>query len=572
MAHVLQPLWAMKQLFLVATIAVLAACTGRISAPLRGALSAIELCPEGGSFPAGSDAWSPLITIHTQTGGGLMAPVHTSLLPSGRLVMWGRGGPAETDAFFFTPSVDECPGTADCDVFVPSVRPAYQRKDGFLFCAGQTFLANGSLFVAGGITTDFVSALEYAQTVSPDGSFAPVGPVMSAPRYYPGMTRLPNSLDSSDARIMATAGYRDVGATPVFSVELYDPALDSWTVLAPDDSQPPWQDIGATGADYTQVHVLPIPVALEGGYVGREVMLGAAAVPFLFDHGPGHPDPADRFRARSIRPAAATALRGSWATSAMLSIKPGSFFPPGSLLVAGGGDEETDGRADIYVPSEDRWCTGIAALGGHYHPTSLLLPDGRIGIFNGFQFGTQGADHLRRAYIIDPDTGALYVGSTWPDANIRGYHNVAVLLPDARVLVGAGSPTEFTVGDERSDARIWTPPYLAEGRAGVRPIVSALPGGSRLSYGASLPVAYESGPIQRASLVGLSAQTHAFNFNQRHIEVEISGGTEGSGTLGIAAPATPEIAPAGPYLLFLMKSVDGWDVPSVGEVVMVGPV
>ena len=63
-------------------------------------------------------------------------------------------------------------------------------------------------------------------------------------------------------------------------------------------------------------------------------------------------------------------------------------------------------------------------------------------------------------------------------------------------------------------------------------------------------------------LIRESAATHAFDMSQRLIGLNFAvNGT----TMGIAAPPNSTIAPAGPYLLFV---VDKNGVPSIGQMVM----
>jgi Domain of unknown function (DUF1929) len=64
-------------------------------------------------------------------------------------------------------------------------------------------------------------------------------------------------------------------------------------------------------------------------------------------------------------------------------------------------------------------------------------------------------------------------------------------------------------------------------------------------------------------LIRQSAATHAFDMSQRLIGLNFA---VNNGTIGIAAPPNSNIAPPGPYLLFV---VDKNGVPSVGQAIMV---
>jgi hypothetical protein len=83
-----------------------------------------------------------------------------------------------------------------------------------------------------------------------------------------------------------------------------------------------------------------------------------------------------------------------------------------------------------------------------------------------------------------------------------------------------------------------------------------------ITYGQTFS-ATTNGNIASVVLIREGAVTHAFDMSQRLIGLNFAvNGT----TMGIAAPPNSTIAPAGPYLLFV---VDNNGVPSVGQLVMV---
>jgi hypothetical protein len=67
--------------------------------------------------------------------------------------------------------------------------------------------------------------------------------------------------------------------------------------------------------------------------------------------------------------------------------------------------------------------------------------------------------------------------------------------------------------------------------------------------------------ISGVTLIRLSAVTHAFNMNQRFVRLTFS---QAAGGLNATAPAAPEIAPPGHYMLFLLNSTG---VPSIARIV-----
>jgi hypothetical protein len=88
-----------------------------------------------------------------------------------------------------------------------------------------------------------------------------------------------------------------------------------------------------------------------------------------------------------------------------------------------------------------------------------------------------------------------------------------------------------------------------------------------LHYGQSFTVQTpDAGFVTRGTLIRLSSVTHAFNASQLiyHLTFAPAGPT----SVGAVAPANPNLAPPGPYMLFL---INGSGVPSIAKMVMVGP-
>jgi hypothetical protein len=108
---------------------------------------------------------------------------------------------------------------------------------------------------------------------------------------------------------------------------------------------------------------------------------------------------------------------------------------------------------------------------------------------------------------------------------------------------------------------IYKPPYFfnADGSLATRPSLTATP--ATVTYGQTFQ-ATTNGNIASVVLIRESAATHAFDMSQRLIGLNFAvNGT----TMGIAAPPNSTIAPAGPYLLFV---VDKNGVPSIGKMIM----
>jgi galactose oxidase len=161
-------------------------------------------------------------------------------------------------------------------------------------------------------------------------------------------------------------------------------------------------------------------------------------------------------------------------------------------------------RADIYDPIGDRW-KSIDTRVGRRFPTALLLPDGTVLVVNGLPVRGSVGDP-RTPQIIDPTTMHVTSGRPWPDEKSRGYHNVALLLPDGRVLTGGGM---------RTDIRYYSPPYLSNPM--LRPLIRSA--AHTMTYGDPYAITYENGPVHRVTMLALGTVTHSFDQNARFLEV-----------------------------------------------------
>jgi hypothetical protein len=143
----------------------------------------------------------------------------------------------------------------------------------------------------------------------------------------------------------------------------------------------------------------------------------------------------------------------------------------------------------------------------------------------------------------------------------RLYHSTALLLPDARVLLG-GRDGQFNAPPYKwpeHRVEIYSPPYLS---AGPRPVITLAP--QTLGYNAQFSVSVAGVPgtsISRAVLVRLGSVTHGFNMNQRTVQLNVV--ASGTTSLTLQAPPNANVAPPGHYMLFLLSNQG---VPSVASI------
>jgi hypothetical protein len=150
----------------------------------------------------------------------------------------------------------------------------------------------------------------------------------------------------------------------------------------------------------------------------------------------------------------------------------------------------------------------------------------------------------------------------------RTYHSAALLLPDGRVLSsGSGEGGGVSYENSQLTAQVFSPPYLfnADGTPATRPVITSAPPG--ISYGASFTVETpDAASVTRGTLIRLSSVTHAFNQSQLIYPLTFS--ATGATSVRAEGPAGGNLAPPGPYMLFLLGAQG---VPSVAKMVMVGP-
>jgi Domain of unknown function (DUF1929) len=232
---------------------------------------------------------------------------------------------------------------------------------------------------------------------------------------------------------------------------------------------------------------------------------------------------------------------------------------------------------------------------------AVLLPDGKILIVGGYTNDNQNwevfsapAPTLAQSYeIYDPAAGPGHCGTTnWglipPTLDRpRGYHAIAILMPNGTVLVGGG---EEPFGSEsprsRDSCEIFFPNYCLGPRPAIGfptpnlepnvTIPAATGYGAYLGSPASppfvLPVSGVTGDPStfRVALMRPGSVTHHFDFEQRYVDLQILSATQsnvddGNWTLTIAPPDDPTLAPPGYYMLFFVD--DG--IPSASVTVHV---
>jgi hypothetical protein len=235
-----------------------------------------------------------------------------------------------------------------------------------------------------------------------------------------------------------------------------------------------------------------------------------------------------------------------------------AMFQPGKILVAAG---NTIGALVIDINGAQPVVTLTRQLSSkRAWANATVLPDGRVLVTGGSETPNRLVNVNNSAEIWNPATGAWTAGAS--GVRPRLYHSMALLLPDASVLVGGGGAApDAPVNNLHSE--IYYPPYLydAPGHFAARPSITSAP--QTISAGQTFTVLANGGTIRRMTLVKTGAVTHSFNMDQRFAELSMTGS---GGVFSVRAPSRATDIPPGYYLLFAINDAG---VPSKGRTVRV---
>lgn len=460
-----------------------------------------------------------------------IVPLHLSLLPSGKLLAWGKYEAGTTqmgNPRLWNPAA----GPPNSALSVPA--------PDMLFCSGHALMANGRLMVSGGHYDDD-RGLRSTNIFDPVTETWTTGlPKMALGRWYPTVTTL------ADGRMVTVAG-RDSASNVVLVPEIWE--AGKWVRLPGASLRLPY---------YPYQFLAPNGKVF---YAGERVQARWLDVDAVAANG-----------------------RGKWSTSSALKhLWPynrdyGSavMYETGKVLVVGGGGDPTRSTTDpkFATPTATAETIDLNLTGPTWrsadpmhvarrHLNATILPDGQVLVTGGSSAGgfnsLSGAVH--EAEMWNPQTGQW----TQLAANSvdRVYHSVSLLLPNATVLHGASGDANDSNGQPypaRRSHEIFRPPYLFKG---IRPTITSL-SKTTVGYGETFNVntAYAA-QITQVRWIRLGSVTHAFDANQRANTLTFS---RGSGLVRVTTPPNARRAPPGHYLLFLLNRNR---VPSGGTVVRV---
>lgn len=467
----------------------------------RKCLAAVLSCLLGVSsflLPAAATAQTSVTGQWARLNDLPFGPIHEVLMPDGKVLMWGRD--TNLTYLLWDPA---------SQVFSQPAGPGYDQ-----FCAGQAYLSDGRLFVAGGHVVDSVG-LPHASIYDTATRTWTRAPDMNAGRWYPTVTTLSNG----DALVVSGQIDTTLGTNPL--PQVYQAATNTWRDL--------------TNAQMLQDGAYPMMFLAPNGKV---LYAGPTQITrYLDTSGTG----------------AWMAPLGNHASDIWRDYGSAVMYDEGKILVLGGGDPPTATAEIIDLnATAPAWRFTGSMSQPRRNVNATLLPDGTV-LATGGTFGS-GFDNTATAVLSaelwNPATGSWTQLAS--ESVGRFYHSSALLLPDARVLSVGGNDT--------SAVEIFSPPYLFKG---ARPSMSSVP--TRIAYGQQFSVqSPDAASIGKVTLIRLASVTHAFDENQRMNVLQY---TAGNGAVNITPPANSNLAPPGLYMLFLVNSTG---VPSVAGLVQLG--
>jgi hypothetical protein len=451
-----------------------------------------------------------------------LIPIHAAVLPDGRVMSYGtdqqgrQGAQLAYDVWSPSKGVE-----SDAHLVLPN------RTGTDIFCSGQILLpGSGNLLLTGGDRTVLgirnfsvrdVNLFDYRTD-----SLYPAQP-MAFQRWYPSVLTL------ASGEVLVLGGTSDPGfyaSTP----EVFN-ETQGWRTLS-----------SATSPDAYGVNNWNYPRAWQAPNGKVFIATRGTSTFYLDATGTGQIE-----RLTTTLPVGDAYL-------------PSVMFAPGKILALRQNNKAVVIDLNGFTPT----VTAAAGVGqDRYHGSLTVLPDGRVLASGGSSSPNAAQGVAYAARIWNPATDTWTVAAS--ASQMRLYHSIAMLLPDGRVLTaGGGSPGPVN----NLNAEIFSPPYLYKQelllipRTAPRPAIVSAP--ATASWGQKLVVQADVSNIRRATLVRMGSVTHTVDFDQRFVELSF---TASKSTLNINMPASPNVAPPGYYILFLLNPPG---VPSVGRIIKLG--
>ncbi len=469
-----------------------------------GAALALAI-PAGGSSAATTGTFGAAVTWP-------IIPIHVVLLPDGRVMNYGTTQTGAQGAQLVYDVWDPALGTGtNAHLVLPNTTPTD------IFCGTQSVLLSGDVLLAGGdltINGQRNFARSDTNLFSPSTNTLTVNTPMSYARWYGSLVALP------DGRLVIFGGYQNATTLtpvqPATTPELYDPATRAWAQL------PGATNLAAFGGPnwfYPRAFLSPGGKIFSVGNQGKLFTVSVAG-------------------AGSIVQASGNVPVGDQSL-------PTVPFAPGKLLSLR--------QNRVVVVIDHTHATPVVKTSDPIDQVRLwasgtVMADGRVLITGGSTVKNNMTGAAYIAQIWDPATGHWTAGAV--ATKPRLYHSISLLLPDATVLTGAGGAPGPV---KNLNAEIYYPSYLyaSNGAAAVRPVIQ--PVASRnANVGGTISVTTGAlDTIQRVTFVRTGSDTHAYNSDQRFLNLSF---TQDGQSLTAVLPGDPTVLVPGYYMLFAFNS------------------
>jgi hypothetical protein len=418
-----------------------------------------------------------------------------------------------------------------------------------MFGSGHDLLPDGRLFVSGGSATgpDWYGIKD--NHTFKDGAWSSVSS-LSVPRWYPSVTTLGITTEGGETRtgeVLVSGGVTSLENGGAYittdTTEVWNPKTDQWRNLG--------TAVGTGIPLYPRMQVAPDGTVFMTGpatTLSRLNTTGTGSWTNL-----GKRDNINRVYGSSV------------------------LYDEGKVLEVGGSNpqdpdldlrEGSNSAKVIDLRSGQARDTGAMQF-GRRNQNATVLPDQTVFVNGGNTSGNGSGRLQKESELWNPGSETFRLLAT--ESIGRPYHSVALLLPDARVFSAGGydaapfptkDPTYQDYRPSYKNAQIFSPPYLygPDGKLAPRPEVLEAPG--KLGYDQAFTVRVSTPEqIGKACLIRLGSVTHAFNFGQRFVKLEVQ---NLAGKLELRSPKNANLAPPGFYYLFVL---DQNGVPSIAKTV-----
>ena len=445
--------------------------------------------------------------------------LHEILLPDGRVLNYGSNRGGLQGAFIYdlwTPSLGTgsnahlvLPNTTNTDIFC--------SEQSMMWSTGQVLITGGDLTIQN--TRNYSNN---ATTIfSPKTNTIASAGHMTYPRWYPSIVAMPNG-------DMVTLGGRRAPGVPADTPEVYNPAT-GWRVL--------------TGA----YSATAFSNSSSGWYYPRAFLKSNGAI-FILDA------PGQMWSVTTGGVGKIAQYPGSTASGNPLL--PTVMYAPDKLLYLNNNAQAT--TVDYSGATAQSMSAGPVDQ-MRFYANATVMADGTVLVNGGSAVANRLPGDLK-TLIWNPVTRAWTTGAS--AVKPRLYHSIALLLPDATVLTGAGgSPGPVT----NLNAEIYYPPYLylkdGSGRPAPRPTLVSAPSAAVVGQTVTATVG-PSDIIRRVTFVRTGSVTHTYNNDERFIDAAFA---QTGHVVTATLPANSSVMVPGYYMMFVHQN----GVPSVSRIILV---